>query len=802
MKHNVSFAGQQVRLDFPDELEQTVDFLFGRLPTGPDSGRAQRITIKAGSQSGFDMLREGALLAQGLPRRELANPLMGEVIHALIENQSEGLSLHAAAVSSGDRAVWLPGRSGSGKSTLTAWLLSRGFDYLGDELVHAHLKNNGFESFLRPLNIKNSALAAVEELLDIEQTHPRMLRSSSATMIPHTEFSAASGRDNTGLSLIIFPEFSAESALGLEPLSPARAALLLMNSYVNARNLENHGFPEIAALVKKVPAFKLIYGHFDQLDGTLDEIIRLILEHGASGSELSRWLKIIDRQAQYRPPPITTATPAPAPIPQASPAGTRKKLTIGMATYDDYDGVYFSVQAIRLYHPEVLDETEILVIDNHPDGPCAEALKNLDKWVKHYRYIPNQQLNGTAVRDYVFREANADYVMCIDSHVMIQAGAIRKLIDYFDEHPRCSDLLQGPMLRDDASSVETHFKPEWRGGMYGVWETDPRGEDPHGEPFEIPMQGLALFACRKSAWPGFNPAFRGFGGEEGYIHEKFRAAGHKALCLPFLRWLHRFARPMGVPYVNVWEDRIRNYLIGFTELGLNTVPVEQHFSELLNPEVVDRTKQELALDEPGPFDFFDAIYCINLDQASQRWSQMLERFGTLGIVHRIQRFSAIETPDNHHIGCALSHRAIIDQAARRGFRNVLVFEDDAIFHRDTLSNLEASLNELEGEEWSWLYLGGVEWRKPTPVPGKVHLQKPQRMTCTHAIAYNREYFRTLLDELPETREAMQSWVDKHLAIDQYLARRPESAYATRPTLVIQTNHSRVAGAAPDEEFLP
>ena len=26
-----------------------------------------------------------------------------------------------------------------------------------------------------------------------------------------------------------------------------------------------------------------------------------------------------------------------------------------MATYDDYDGVYFSVQAIRLYHPEVTD---------------------------------------------------------------------------------------------------------------------------------------------------------------------------------------------------------------------------------------------------------------------------------------------------------------------------------------------------------------------------------------------------------------------------------------------------------------
>ena len=37
--------------------------------------------------------------------------------------------------------------------------------------------------------------------------------------------------------------------------------------------------------------------------------------------------------------------------------------------------------------------------------------------------------------------------------------------------------------------------------------------------------------------------FREFGGEEWYIHEKYRQAGAKCLCLPFLRWQHRFADP-------------------------------------------------------------------------------------------------------------------------------------------------------------------------------------------------------------------------------------------------------------------
>ena len=43
-----------------------------------------------------------------------------------------------------------------------------------------------------------------------------------------------------------------------------------------------------------------------------------------------------------------------------------------MATYDDYDGVYFTLQALRIYHPEIVDEAGFLVIDNHPDGVCSQ----------------------------------------------------------------------------------------------------------------------------------------------------------------------------------------------------------------------------------------------------------------------------------------------------------------------------------------------------------------------------------------------------------------------------------------------
>jgi hypothetical protein len=269
-----------------------------------------------------------------------------------------------------------------------------------------------------------------------------------------------------------------------------------------------------------------------------------------------------------------------------------------MATFDDFDGAYFTIQAIRLAEPKLSGDVEFVVIDNNPGGNCSQALWDLGKWVDGYRYIPQGAWSGTAIRNAVFEEASSPFVLCLDSHVLLAPGAVTKLIDYCESDPHSVDLLQGPMIYDDLSRIVTHLEPQWRAGMYGTWAEDPRGADPNGPAFEIPMHGLGLFACRRATWPGFHADFRGFGGEEGYIHEKIRQRGGRVLCLPFLRWLHRFARPMGPPYINRWEDRMRNYAIGFSELGLDTAAMEAHFAEILGAEnavrIFGQIRQERA----------------------------------------------------------------------------------------------------------------------------------------------------------------------------------------------------------------
>jgi hypothetical protein len=284
------------------------------------------------------------------------------------------------------------------------------------------------------------------------------------------------------------------------------------------------------------------------------------------------------------------------------------------------------------------------------------------------------------------------------------------------------------------------------------------------------MQGLGVFACRRDAWPGLNPRMSGFGGEEGYLHEKFRRAGGRAMCLPFLRWVHRFERPLGAPYRLKWEDRIRNYLVAFDEVGFDAGAAVEHFKAHLGAEPAQRIAVQVQREMADPFFFFDAIYCINLDRQTQRWEAVTKRFERLGIAHRIRRFAAIETPWSHHIGCALSHRAILAEAKAQGLDNILVFEDDVLFSESAIEELRTNVDELRSRPWSTLYLGGCRWGEAfDKAPGCSHLEIPRGVTCTHAIAYHRSIFERVLAEVPETPSAVALWLRKQAGIDQYFA---------------------------------
>jgi hypothetical protein len=265
----------------------------------------------------------------------------------------------------------------------------------------------------------------------------------------------------------------------------------------------------------------------------------------------------------------------------------KPKLTIGMPHFQDFDGVWFTIQSLCLHHKEVMQDVEILVVDETPQTAEGQAVRGFieraaGRKCHSMRYIKHDFPLGPALsKNDVFLHAKADNVLCMDCHILFPPGTIERLIEWFDTFaPKSEDLFCGPNLLDDLQTFQTEMTDVWRGENWGIWHNNEKGNSPENPPYEIWGNGCGVMACRKFAWLGFNPHMRGFGGEEGYIHEKFRKFGRKVINLPFLQWIHRYQRPGGPRYRLSREVKMRNLVIGFLELGRDLDPIYNHFVSL------------------------------------------------------------------------------------------------------------------------------------------------------------------------------------------------------------------------------
>jgi len=268
-----------------------------------------------------------------------------------------------------------------------------------------------------------------------------------------------------------------------------------------------------------------------------------------------------------------------------------KKLTIGMCTYDDFDGVFFTIQSIRLYHSEIIDSVEFIVVDNNPTSKSGEATGDYVRKIEGSQYIPFTDYTATTIKNKIFENARTPFVLCIDCHVLLKPKSIEKLIAYFEKEDT-GNLLHGPLINEKGDVIATSMKDTWGSHMHGQWLVDTNYVDENTTPYDIFAMGMGLFACRKDSWLGFNPNFRGFGGEEVYLQTKYRAYNKRVILLPFLHWLHRFSRPQGVPYPNKYSDRYRNYIIGRMELWVPSGDVDDIFADILSEDEMNDIKIE------------------------------------------------------------------------------------------------------------------------------------------------------------------------------------------------------------------
>jgi len=140
------------------------------------------------------------------------------------------------------------------------------------------------------------------------------------------------------------------------------------------------------------------------------------------------------------------------------------------------------------------------------------------------------------------------------------------------------------------------------------------------------------------------------------------------------------------------------------------------------------------------WDFFDEIYCINLDYRTDRWQKAQQEFDSVGVLQRINRFSAIKEQDGR-LGVIKSNLAIVQTAKQKGLKNVLVFEDDVHFINDSVNVLENALLQIGTLDWWLIYLGANTHEKLQFVTkSKPNLLMLKNAFAAHSLCYNKHTF--------------------------------------------------------------
>ena len=267
-------------------------------------------------------------------------------------------------------------------------------------------------------------------------------------------------------------------------------------------------------------------------------------------------------------------------------------LTISMATHDDYDGVYFTVQSLRM-HQRLPARTEFLILDNNPGSAHGAALRKFARSIPEMRVVPVTDRKSSFIKYEAFALAEGAVLLGLDCHVLLQTGFIAQLMQHWSKHPHSRDMLTGPLLYDDLRATSVKMEPCWRGHDFGTWADDPAAMQA-GQPFEVPMQGMGCFSFTRTGMVPIHPGFRGFGGEEWYVAEVVRLHGGRVLCHPALGWTHRFDwPPRNFPLL--LEDKVRNYYRGWGELYPPShnmlTAMTRHWETLLPPSRVAYLRQ-------------------------------------------------------------------------------------------------------------------------------------------------------------------------------------------------------------------
>lgn len=165
--------------------------------------------------------------------------------------------------------------------------------------------------------------------------------------------------------------------------------------------------------------------------------------------------------------------------------------------------------------------------------------------------------------------------------------------------------------------------------------------------------------------------------------------------------------------------------------------------------------------------YFDKIYCINLENRNDRWTDCENEFRKQDIRNVIQfkavdgisangeSFGKMGVEGNDLIssekrlrrfGCLLSHLNVIMDAKSNNYSKILLLEDDVQFI-DQVKNKFDFIEKDIPPGWSLLYFGGNEKQKSRVTKINDNVVQVYHMLMAHAVGIDCNIYDVLINEL-------------------------------------------------------
>ena len=97
------------------------------------------------------------------------------------------------------------------------------------------------------------------------------------------------------------------------------------------------------------------------------------------------------------------------------------------------------------------------------------------------------------------------------------------------------------------------------------------------------------------------------------------------------------------------------------------------------------------------WEYFDKIYCISLDERTDRRAEAENQFRSVGLWERVEFFVAKRHPYDCEQGIFESHIACIKKGVESGADTMLIFEDDIQFDGFQADRLKKSIDFFIGK---------------------------------------------------------------------------------------------------------